>query len=400
MDHNKILCIGISLTDNLGDVAISEMMHKLFSDSGYQVEKMDFNFHAVVAQTFPSLIRMLSTGMTDAGTKRRKISRLKNRYWRIALNLLKFIIYLPVVFVEFVRKSKECSKVYIGGGNLLMGIEYGFPLQALFYVLFSRLLGKPVSFVCVGAGPFTAPGVRPILRMALRLSDRFICRDTKSKELIEMVLGDSLVALEVLPDPVLVWPKVKERTEIKYEILFTFLPLFSSDIFPDGDKAKADNFKLCIVALIVNLIHLGTRVGVFVTDSGIDSAFSEEIVEEIFAKTGVRLDIKVPASPDDMAVLVSSAGVVFSTRMHGAIMALSQSVPALCVCWQPKVRGLYADLQINNLLVDIDEFGKFSIQNVLSVISEIHENPQRYTEDIGQKMDRLRVQYMDRWASL
>jgi polysaccharide pyruvyl transferase WcaK-like protein len=398
VDQNKILSVGVGLTDNLGDVAISDMLHKLFSDSGYQVEKMDFNFRAVVFNAFLPLAHMLST--IGAGIKWHKIPRLKNRYLRIVLNILKLSIYLPIVFIEFIRKSKGCSKVFIGGGNLLMGIEHGFPLQALIYVLFSRLFGKSVSFICVGAGPFTALGVKPILRMALRLSDRVICRDTKSKELIETVLGSSLVDIEVLPDPVLVWPKVEERTEIKYEILFTFLPLFSSTIFPDGDEAKADGFKLCMVDLIVDLIHLGRKVGVFVTDSSVDLAFSEEIVEEIFTKTGVRLEIKLPTSPDDMAALVSSAGVVFSTRMHGAIMALSQSVPALCVSWQSKVRGVYADLQINNLLVELDELGRFSIQDVLGVISEIRDNPKRYSEDIDQKLEKLRAQYMRRWASL
>ena len=401
VDRQKILSIGVRLTDNLGDVAIAQMIHHLFSSAGYYVKTIDFNFRAVVSHACPSFYHLFRKGSVGQKVRRRKVfSHLENRYLKIVLNFLKLVIYLPIVFVEFIRQSKGCSRVFIGGGNLLMGIEYGFPLQTLTYVLLSRMLGKRVSFVCVGAGPFTASGVKPILRLALRLADRVICRDTQSKKMIENELGARLVVLEVLPDPVLAWPRVDDTAMIKYDILLTGMPLFSPAIFPDGDEGKAHRFKACLEELILSLIQLGKRVGVLVTDPGVDLAFSKDVAEEAFEKTNVRLDINVPATPDEMAAIISSASLVFSTRMHGAIMALSQSVPALGVCWQPKVRGLYTDLQIVSLLVEIDEYGRFPIQDVLHMISDISKNSKSYIEDIDEKVNALRMQYKTRWASL
>lgn len=394
VDRQQILSIGVRLTDNLGDVAIAQMIHHLLSSAGYYVKTIDFNFRAVVSHACPSLSRIFRKGSVGQKVRKRKV------FSHIVLNFLKLVIYLPIVFVEFIRQSKGCSRVFIGGGNLLMGIEYGFPLQTLTYVLLSRMLGKRVSFVCIGAGPFTASGVKPILRLALRLADRVVCRDTQSKEMIENELGARLVVLEVLPDPVLVWPRVADTTMIKYDILFTGMPLFSSAIFLDGDEEKAHGFKACLEELIISLIQLGKRVGVLVTDTGVDLAFSKDVAEEAFKKTNVKLDINVPATPDEMAMIIGSASLVFSTRMHCAIMALSQSVPALGVCWQPKVRGLYTDLQIVSLLVEIDLYGEFSIQDVLHRISDISENSKLYIEDIDRKVNVLRKQYKTRWASL
>ena len=196
MSKHKILSVGIYNTDNLGDVAIMTMLCDMFTDSGYQVEKMNFNFRAVVESAFLFTIHISN------------LNYFKNKYLKTLFNAMKYILYFPIIAIVFFRKSKGCSKVFIGGGNVLMGIEYGFPIQALTYVLLSRVLGKHVSFICVGVGPFSAPGARLILNYALKLSDQVICRDSNGRELIENEFGHDFVKLKVLADPVLLWPKV------------------------------------------------------------------------------------------------------------------------------------------------------------------------------------------------
>lgn len=400
MGQNKVLSVGIKSTANLGDVAISEMIFTLLTNRGYLVEQMEFNFSAVAEEFFRVRSRQVFSKDSCARIKTETGNRLGLKLLKSLGRVFKLTFYLPIVFLVFLRKAKNCSMVIIGGGNLLMGIEYGFPLQVLAYVLFSRLVGKRVVFVCVGAGPFTAPGIKPILRMTLWLAHRVICRDTKSVDLIERELGDSLVALDVLADPVLLWPKLKEETKIKYDMLFTVMPLFSPAIFPDGDGTRAKNFKSCMTDLAVELIKLGKRVGVFVTDSSVDLEISKMIAEDVFNRAGVRLEVQVPDTPAEMALLVNSAEVVFSTRMHGAIMALSQSVPALCVCWQLKIRGLYSDLAIDDLLVELDERGRFSILEVLDMISNITENRKNRILGVEEKLSALERQYKRLWAGL
>lgn len=400
MAQDKVLSVGIRSTSNLGDVAISEMIFKLLQRRGYQVVRMEFNFSAVVAGCRQADRFWRGSGRCCDNTKPGLIPLFSGRVAKAIGRVFKLAFYLPAVFLVFWRNSKGCAKVFIGGGNLLMGIEYGFPIQVLCYVLFSRLLGKRVVFVCVGAGPFTAPGVKPILRLVLRLSQRVICRDSKSKELIERELGDSLVVLEVFPDPVLLWPKVKEKTKISYDILFTVMPLFSPAIFPDGDYPRAENFQTCMIDLWVELIKSGKRIGVFVTDSKVDLKISKTIAKEVFNRTGVSLVVELPITPEEMAVLVNSADVVFSTRMHGAIMALSQTVPSLCISWQPKINGLYSYLAINDLLVALDVFGRFSTQDALHKLSKISENRNYYLEVIGQRLTEVEGLTGRLWASL
>ncbi|MCF6282034.1 MAG: polysaccharide pyruvyl transferase family protein [Candidatus Polarisedimenticolaceae bacterium] len=393
----KVLHIGISSTHNLGDVAISKMILSLFARNEVAVEHMDFNFSVVVAQCFQFSSKGANKERESQKDHIRKISN--NRLLRVVSRLGRFIFFAPIVFFVFLRKVKGCEKVFIGGGNILMGIEYGFPMQVLSYVVFSRLLNKPVTFLCVGAGPFTAPGVKSILRFALSLSDRVICRDSSSKVLIEGVFGPSITDIEVLPDPVLIWPEAQKMQQ-KYDILFTFMPLFSPTIFPDGDADKAKEFKSCLIELAVNLICQGKRVGVLVTDPGVDLAVSEGIVSKIRDKTGVQLQVDIPANPDQMAALVGSAAIVFSTRMHGAIMALSQAVPALCVCWQPKIKGLYTDLGLAELLVQVDSSGCFSLQEVQEAITNITENRRLFVQRIGVARSDLEGIYENLWKRL
>lgn len=392
MTQGKVLSVGIRSTTNLGDLAISEMISKLLSNRGYQVEHLEFNFSEVVAPFFRGGFFLRVTDFFAGITTHGK-NRLRERLAKVIGRIFKMIFYFPVVFLTFRRKARGCSTVFIGGGNLLMGIEHGFPLQVLAFVLFSRVLGKSVVFVCVGAGPFAAPGVKSILRLALRLSRLVICRDSKSKALIETELGGSLVAVDVLADPVLLWPKGVNKGELKHDVMFTFMPLFSPEIFPDGDRARAGNFKSCLVDLLVELINSGKRPGVLVTDSRVDLEISKTIVAEVSARTGVVLEIEIPTTPGRMAELVNSAGVVFSTRMHGAIMALSQSVPALCVGWQPKINGVYDDLALDNLVVELDDHGRFSIPAALETISEINHNRKFYVEGIAERLSEVELRY-------
>lgn len=373
------------------------MVAMLFEQTGRIAVPMEFNFRAATLDFFHCAPRSADAPRRTSGLL---AAVLANRLMRALINLVKLAAYLPIVSWVFWRKSRRCSKVYIGGGNLLMGIEHGFPLQALTYVLLSRLFRKPVSFLCVGAGPFTAPGVRPLLRLALRGSDRVICRDSRSRDLIRSELGEHLTALEVLPDPVLIWPQPGQRAERTVDVLFTVMPLFSPAIFPDGNDAKAGNFESCLVELISSLIKRGNKVGMLVTDSGVDLKVSTDIADRVMANTGHRPTVAVPASPEAMAAVVSSAGLVFSTRMHGAIMALSQSVPALCVGWQPKVRGLYSDLEMNDLLVEFDAAGRFEIGDMLRRITEVLDTRHELIDAINARRNSLQATYRARWAEL
>lgn len=397
MAQQKVLSVGIRSTTNLGDVAISDMIYRLLTERGYHVARMEFNFRALVADCF--LFRSTKCPL-GAGREPKRGAGAEdqeegggNRLVRVLGQACRLFFYLPIVVAVFVQKAKGCSRIFIGGGNLLMGIEHGFPLQVLTYVLLSRLLGKDVLFVCVGAGPLSATGVKPILRLALRFSQRVICRDHRSKELLAGELGLSRAVIEVLPDPVLLWPKMQREIACRYDILFTFAPLFSPTIFPDGDAFKAENFKVSMTDIVSGAIGLGKRVGILVTDSGIDMRISKEIVADVFARTGERLDVSVPGSPDEMAAVVSGASLVFSTRMHGAIMALSQSVPPLCVCWQPKIRGLYVDLGLADLLVGCDESGRCPTGDVLLMIENLDANRQSYAAAIEQSLSSLRERY-------
>lgn len=388
MSKYKILSVGVSNTDNLGDVAIMTMIRGMFTDSGYQVEKMNFNFRAVVENVFP-----FTTHISN-------LNYFKNKYLKFLFNAMKYILYFPIIAIVFLRKSKGCSKVFIGGGNVLMGIEYGFPIQALTYVLLSRALGKHVSFICVGVGPFSAPGVRLILSYALKLSDQVICRDSSSRQLIENEFGPDFVKLKVLADPVLLWPKILSQKGCQYDVLINVLPLFSVSLFPDGNKQKEDNFTASVVELIVELLKADLTVGLFVTDVDADSYISKQVIDAVFIETGSKLLLHIPNIPDELASLVNLSNVVVSSRMHGAILSLSQHTPVLCLNWQPKIQGLYSDIQMEYFLINLDKEGMFSIGDVISKISEINTNRAFYVKEISLKLDNIRSQYSKCWTTL
>jgi len=398
--QKKVLSIGIRNTNNVGDVAITDMIAALCYENGYVVNTMDFNFKAVILELLFPYLKFAKRINLFFPFSLLNLFFSRSLLLKIISNVLKLLIYIPIIFVVFFFKSRGCGKVFIGGGNILMGIEHGFPIQALIYAIFSRFFGKKVYFVFVGAGPLTAPGVRGILRLALRLVHCVICRDHASKMLIIKELGGSLVDIEVMPDPVLLWPKSNVKTAEYYDVLFTFLPLFSPEMFPDGREGKAVFFQQVMVDLVVELVRKGQRVGFFVTDVGADLEISKVVSDEVFQKTGCRINIVIPDSPDAMAELVGSSGLVFSTRMHGAIMALSQSIPSYCIEWQPKVTGLYNDMGLSEFLIRLDDKGGFSVSSVLENIIAIQNNRDSYVALIDGKLKQLRSNYSERWNSL
>ena len=99
-------------------------------------------------------------------------------------------------------------------------------------------------------------------------------------------------------------------------------------------------------------------------------------------------------------MLCNDTHVIFSSRMHGAIMALSQHIPALCICWQPKIEGLYSELQMEDLLVKLDDIGQFSVSDTVRKIFKVHTKRQAYIDYIELKLDKIKSQYIELWVTL
>ncbi|BBB28870.1 polysaccharide pyruvyl transferase family protein [Neptunomonas japonica] len=239
----RLLHVGLAECSNIGDQAITDCIRSMLSDmSDYEYKFFRINFNH-------------ATSKSDGVVEKNKIKEVLR-----SIRVIKILydISLPVIkwryYKSFYNEARKSEKILIGGGNLLMDIDFIFPLHLLILVLLSRLAGAEPAFFLAGIGPLNSKFGRFLAkRIALRLKFSIV-RDELSKSILEKY--NPKLKVSVLPDPVffaeeLLKSAKKNNKTDKYRVLISVFPYGSKRVSHNKSDSDSD-FYYSFVADIVN----------------------------------------------------------------------------------------------------------------------------------------------------
>jgi len=111
-------------------------------------------------------------------------------------------------------------------------------------------------------------------------------------------------------------------------------------------------------------------------------------------KTPALLEV---SDPESFRSLLSTLDLVVGTRLHSCLLALAVGVPAIGLGYQPKTRGTYALLGLQELHHDVEGF---TAAGVGQQVSAILSNESEWRDRVTQATEHARAQIEELYAEL
>lgn len=108
----------------------------------------------------------------------------------------------------------------------------------------------------------------------------------------------------------------------------------------------------------------------------------KEIAEYVIKETGLNIQIIEEKDPIKIKGIVKASFAVISSRFHGLVSSLSQSVPSIGTGWSHKYKRLFEEYISNKYLINVDS----SINEIDSILDEIVSQNSR--EEIIKKLEK------------
>ncbi len=322
-------------------------------NSKYEIIKVDFPTGKIVNE------RTLVTKYEPIKYYK-KVSRFK----RIITSLY---IYGKLKFNKNIFESKdilkEASVVYIGGGNMLMDLSQipDYSIRFFNYIKTINNYHLPIHLIFVGVGPVQNYFQRRYIRKASQLCKTIIARDDASR--IELISYGVKKQISILPDPAFLFP-YEESTSIKRNVIAVNVYIYRNEksIYNSYvDLVKYISFKYSSKTIVL-----------FSTES-MDYPNIDKILSECNTFNCKNLYVKYIYSISDLLKLYHSSICIISTRMHSAIIALSQRVPVIPIVWQKKIVGMFNYMELGITL--------YSQKDISNNIENVCNDIERYLVD-------------------
>jgi colanic acid/amylovoran biosynthesis protein len=299
-----------------------------------------------------------------------------------------------------------------GGGSYFSSGRYYLYLglyQQLFNLWMGKALGKRVVVAPQSIGPFNKRIDELCVAKVLRGADVVMVREPVSKALLESLD----VVCSLVPDTAFLGGFLEDRTECVDTIIGALTDNFLNIAVtvldwrwavPDvRDSATAIPAYLDKCAQALGRIQQEYPLRVVIVPQVTAGARDDDtdVSNSLAARLeGIVADVKVirgELSVSDCCRLYGAMDLVLASRLHSAIMAIIQGVPAVALSYQPKSRGVFSLLALNDFVFDIETF---SADELFACIKDILENHEAYRiriekaanaahHEVNQQFDKL-----------
>lgn len=245
--------------------------------------------------------------------------------------------FVPRKNIFAIFKAMLKADLFIsGGGGLIQDVT---SLKSIKYYLglinMAKLFGKKVLIYAQGIGPVNTPIGKKLARKTLNKADYITVRDEYSKEFLEN-LGLKNTLIEVTADPVVLLDEKKDITPLlnKYGISKTNINLgvsirpWTVDYLPKVAGFLGELWKK----------HPEIRQYLIPFQISQDMEFCLKLQGMLSHKTEI---ISEKLNTQELVNLISNFDYVIAMRLHAAIMAAANNIPAVGLIYDPKVKSFF-----------------------------------------------------------
>ncbi|EGQ8651020.1 polysaccharide pyruvyl transferase family protein [Vibrio cholerae] len=335
--------------DNLGDLAIYRGLNALLdTEKTLNIRPLQLSFEK----------------------KRKDVSRSNEdlKYLHFYSDFYKRIPVLHMLFLmlrllayNFGRLSKirklieDSDFVIFGGGSLLINNKLVFPLNLLFISCICRLKNVKYAVAGVSTRHVESTLARCLLRTFLKNSEFIYVRDENS---IDLCLKQFGVEALYCPDFALC-QKLSQTREIKYSFAINVMGRQTHGMF--SNEIVVDTYKDKIKKVIEQCSY--SNIALFTTGEESDYLIARQIIDEMCDESQNRVEIIHPETYEQLFSVYEKTNIIFATRLHSALIGISQGKTLCCFNWDSKVEGAFKSLGYEHSLVSLDDDFYFKINH-------------------------------------
>lgn len=339
----RIAICGETYSENLGDGVIADSLTWLLrqADPGVTVSKLDFS------------------GKTGFGDKDRVDASSANGIRVLHRSLARLSIYRKGVILPVWYGGKRnrlgrlwreqlagCDLVLIGGGQLLMDNDLGFPLRIHELIGIARGLNKRVAFYACGVGEnWSWIGLRLLARAFREENVLWLSvRDHGSRNTLQALFPGSNIGCNITVDPAVC---AAEAYGMKANPGSDVIGLgISAPNVLDRHKtfSRKEFFRKRVMQFWLSLAELlaSDRRQVFFFTNGQeeDHAFAESIMENMAKNKTLKYVplLERARDPHSLISQVSQFRAIVAHRLHANVIAYSLGIPSVGLIWDRKVK--------------------------------------------------------------
>lgn len=337
----RIAICGETYSQNLGDGVIADSLKWLLKQVDQSIEVFFVDF----------------AGRTDFDIENIDSATKPNRIRIIHRELAKFSFYRKVMILPLWYFSKRnklrlfwkealygCDLVLIGGGQLLMDNDLGFPLKVRELVRIAQSLNKGIGFYACGVGrKWSWLGYHLLTDALLNESVLWVSvRDQGSCDTLRVLFPGANLKCSLSVDPAVCAAetyKIHANSKSSAIGLGVSAPSGLSRHAAGSNDFTTKRVKQFWIDL-ANLLESEHRDFVFFTNGQLDDyTFAQSIVAEMSCSKAMKPPILLERAcePRVLTAQVAQCQAIVAHRLHANIIAYSLGVPSVGLIWDNKV---------------------------------------------------------------
>jgi polysaccharide pyruvyl transferase WcaK-like protein len=287
-------------------------------------------------------------------------------------------------WVRSYRRLRKLDLLIISGGGQLSELWHGpwsHPFTIFKFSLLTKLAGKKLYFLNVGAGPLKHPISRLFARWAVLLSDYRSFRDNDSVELVRS-LGITL-EMHVYPDSAYGLDpadcaKNTTKADSKPVVGLNPIPFCDPRVWPREDDAVYQAYLQKLTRFALWLVQQGYALRVFTTEASLDRGVIQDfralLSSELESKELVSQIFPPPSETvSDVLQQISEFDFVVTSKFHGIIFSHVLAKPVVALSYHRKMDIAMENFGQSSYCADIERFdADWLIETFRSCVARIH----------------------------
>ncbi|MEN2281231.1 polysaccharide pyruvyl transferase family protein [Algoriphagus sp. SE2] len=274
----------------------------------------------------------------------------KTTIYKFGINLSPWLSVLPKTILRSYKlvAEKEIDAILDASG-FAFGDKWGSKKagdRSANHIKDWKEAGKKVIFLPQAFGPFTDPLLINKMQTILTYADLIFARDVKSLEYLKKLKAPQ-ESINLAPDFTNLLSGKEVPNQQAFNSKIAIIP--NQKMMETEDELKNKQYPAYLKLLITLLQEKGEEPFFLIHESRKDGQIADLVNDNLTKK----IEVIKEENPLKVKGIIGSSKAVVTSRFHGLVSALSQSIPSLSTGWSHKYRELLRDYDYEDALCEV-----------------------------------------------